>query len=530
MAANYIKMITDYKKQWQDANNAGDTAGAEKAAKDAQKIYEQMYQAGYTDVADKLKKSDYSGAVKVQDAYGTDGKVSTRDFSKSVLSKYGYIYNPDDFAYDEGNQNVTFKGVNLGKADYVSSDGKSYYDPKTLETKLKDVAGILGLSAPDKTAYSTTRDKLISEQLAALDIAKNTNPFETEIGKSIMANYGIKGDKAGADAVATVASGSGGNIDSFAAANKKRQELVFKNAGEQAVLADHNARIANIQNILSGLGVTTQNTFNNSETSLNNQVARDTQTSGVTGVVSGNMAMANNPFFNADGTLKDATIDYQEIINNAPDEVTKQNAIQARQYKVTMPEYSKYAAGAGSVAPVKTAAKELQDANIELTREQMASNEKIATIGATAKKATSGASGGSKTKTTKPTLTAAQAKAAYDSGVTTQAVVDAYNYYYGTDVQTAESGAGNNEERVKNLIYSVPNDGSDPTYYPLQELQRNRVNYERATNSDFVNKLIVEEAKKILRAEGGKIGKWEVGEILKREGFSDYKTLEKLFK
>ena len=66
----------------------------------------------------------------------------------------------------------------------------------------------------------------------ALGIAKNTNPFETETGKSIMESYGIKGNNAAANGVATVASGNGGNIDSFAAANAKNQQLAYKNAGQ----------------------------------------------------------------------------------------------------------------------------------------------------------------------------------------------------------------------------------------------------------------------------------------------------------
>ena len=37
MANNYIKTITDYKKQWQDATNAGDTKAADKVAANAQK-------------------------------------------------------------------------------------------------------------------------------------------------------------------------------------------------------------------------------------------------------------------------------------------------------------------------------------------------------------------------------------------------------------------------------------------------------------------------------------------------------------
>ena len=432
MANNYIKTITDYKKQWQDATNAGDTKTADKVAANAQKVYQQMRAAGMTTEADKLQSSNYDGAVKYQDAYNTDGKVSTRDYAKSTLSKYGYNYSPDDFSYNEGNDNVSFKGINLGKADYVSSDGKSYYDPKVLEGKSKDIASILGMSANDKTAYGTNRDKMFSEYENALGIAKNTNPFETETGKSIMESYGIKGNNAAANGVATVAGENGGNIDSFAAANAKNQLLSYKNAGQQAVLADHNSRIANISGILSNLGVAVQNTFGNSEASLNNQTARDTQVSGVTGYNSGSIATASNPYFNSDGTLKAPDTDFQEIINNAPDETTKQNAIQARAYKVTLPKYSQYAATATSVAPAKTAAQKAQDDTVALTREGYTSNQAIAGINAASNANVAGINAGANMYASDNSVLAAGGKldnksliTAYDSSV--KNINDMYN-------------------------------------------------------------------------------------------------------
>jgi hypothetical protein len=45
-----------------------------------------------------------------------------------------------------------------------------------------------------------------------------------------------------------------------------------------------------------------------------------------------------------------------------------------------------------------------------------------------------GSSGGGGTPTYKPTLTAAQARDAIANGIITQQTVDAYNYYYGTDM------------------------------------------------------------------------------------------------
>ena len=201
--------------------------------------------------------------------------------------------------------------------------------------------------------------------------------------------------------------------------------------------------------------------FNNSETSLNNQTARDTQISGVTGYNSGSIATANNPYFNADGTLKDATQDFGTLITNAPDETTKRYLEQARDYKVTMPEYSQYAAGVANVAPTKNRRRnKAQDANIDFTQQgidlqnkQLESNVAISKI----KAASGGSSGSGSSKTAKPTLTPAQAQAAFDKGVKTPQVLEAMDYYYGTSYSGGNSSSTvgpdgqplSNEERVK---------------------------------------------------------------------------------
>lgn len=64
---------------------------------------------------------------------------------------------------------------------------------------------------------------------------------------------------------------------------------------------------------------------------------------------------------------------------------------------------------------------------------EIARNEKLAALAEQANAVTSG----TYTPTYEPTLTAAQAKDAYNDGVRTQTVVDAYNYYYGANMSSS---------------------------------------------------------------------------------------------
>lgn len=190
------------------------------------------------------------------------------------------------------------------------------------------------------------------------------NPYESDIGKSIMEGYTWKGAKASDNEIASGAASNSGNIDSFAAANASRQQAAFTNAGKQAVLNDFNTRIGNVQNILSNLGVylqnqdagmqrsinmqdnRAQNIFNNEQTALNNDVARKSEIANVTGYVPDEWVVSNNPYMNDDGTIKDKykDIDFAAVMANAKaagNTEAYNAAAQARYYKI-MGDYKNY--------------------------------------------------------------------------------------------------------------------------------------------------------------------------------------------
>lgn len=87
---------------------------------------------------------------------------------------------------------------------------------------------------------------------------KNQNPLETDWGKAIMSQYGLDGDVAAKNEWADAASSNGGNIDSFAEANARRQRLSYLNSGVNAVNEASTQRFSNMIGALEKMGVNTQ--------------------------------------------------------------------------------------------------------------------------------------------------------------------------------------------------------------------------------------------------------------------------------
>ena len=90
---------------------------------------------------------------------------------------------------------------------------------------------------------------------------RNQNPLETDWGKAIMSQYGLDGDAAAKDEWADAAASNGGNIDSFAEANARRQRLSYLNSGVSAVNDASNQRFSNMLGALEKMGVNTANLF-----------------------------------------------------------------------------------------------------------------------------------------------------------------------------------------------------------------------------------------------------------------------------
>lgn len=410
-----INKIFGYKKDWANYNQSGDTEKRNQAAKNAQVYYDELRKNNYSSLADELSASGLSESEKINNTYGKKGKTAVRPYLKTIGSKYGLTDADIDnnLKYDTDTGEITFGGMNLGKPVSVIS-GASYMPEEKLDSFMKSYAEKTGAvsnmenqskqasyeaQGMNRNLIQTISDdhKTITDlALANTDYAKNHNPYESEIGKSIMDGFRMQGDRSAGNVIAESASTNSGNLDSFAAAEGARQRAAFEQLGKQAVLDDFNARMGHVNDIFDKLGIQhqadysaigdavtrhaalSQQSFDNDQTSKNNEVSRNKVISDISGYIPSEYEIRNNPYF-INGRLIDEEKDYQADINDAenalktekdPNKIAELNATiryanQARNFKIlnNKEKYGKYAGTMRAVAPLETKDVRMQNAD-----------------------------------------------------------------------------------------------------------------------------------------------------------------------
>lgn len=307
-----VNAIYNFKKQWHTADAKGDKTTADDVAKKAQEYYKQLNDNGYSDLANNLSNTNDVGAKAIVDYLAKNSAPTVKTTTSTPVATP---------------------------------------TPTSIQGKIDNLYGI---QVNDRNVMAGKYDTLE-------DYNYNYNPYESEIGKSIMEDYKFKGKTASDNAVASGGASNGGNIDSYAAANANRQRLAFTNAGKQAVLNDFNTRIQNAKDILTNLGVYQQNqdkgmqttieqqqneeqrVFDNEQTAMNNDVARKQTISEVTGYAPDEWVTANNIFLDDNGKLKPEyeNVDFKAIMATAKDENVRKQASVARAVKI-FSNYEKY--------------------------------------------------------------------------------------------------------------------------------------------------------------------------------------------
>lgn len=152
-------------------------------------------------------------------------------------------------------------GASFGNTSYTPTSGTNGV---TSAWNTNDFLASLGGSAGGAlTGNSGDYSKQISDSIAKLEADYRNLLSSIQSGdytkksyyQTILDSYGLAGDDAASDAAASGAGANGGNLDSYAAANARRQELAYRNAAQNAALSAYNAEIENMLNTLSGLGV-----------------------------------------------------------------------------------------------------------------------------------------------------------------------------------------------------------------------------------------------------------------------------------
>lgn len=508
-----VNAIYNLKGQWDNANNANDAEKKNQAAARAQAYYNQLRNNGYANIADELSASNYAQAKSTRDKWAKMGKTATRPHLYTLGKKYGMSQNDVDklIGWDDSTGQISFGGKNIGTPDTVV-DGTSYWsDTSTLDNAFRDYITRSGTVRAKDASVNQENESLFKKYNQEYEDLKNTNPFETETAKSILAKYDLAGLQGRDNAVASSAGSNGGNIDSFAAANALRQQASLVNQGQQAVLSAHQQKLDHAKALLSDMGVNIDRVFNQDETAKNNDTTRKSTMASVSGYTPSDWTIQNDAFLknfvDDNGKLKSEyyNTDFQDLINKAK---ASGNADLANKYAILrglkifgdFTNYGKYLneGDVSYVKPNRTAdydltkqqidsAERISKANNETslaaTNAELASNERIADKEAQnakdlaaiqAKNALDqleyntnyGTQAGSK-----PSLTAAQAASAIKNGEKSQSVIDAYNYWYGTNYTVdnppnlsgtdaswasdgdAGSSSGTDYEKALNTVY-----------------------------------------------------------------------------
>lgn len=303
----------DYNKA--AANEPTVTGGAkvigsqkQQIADTAQSYYDWLRKNGFDQIAGNLSNMGEDEAKTYADKLQkTLGRSKTRDYLYSLGKKYDLT--PQDIdkliEYNDTTGEVSFGGSNLG-TPLAEVDGRTYYDTSKLDDAFNSYKDRAQLDIP----LSRQHNKGVQDLMAHYnDLYKQSfaNPYETEEGKNIMADYGAFGKQASLNQQASRAASNGGNIDSLAAQSAALANAAAVAKGHEAVGEMKNRNIANAIETLKNMGVDVARI---NEADLNNRkqsqseaesdaamkIAERESLAGTTGVISPQDLYDTNPY------------------------------------------------------------------------------------------------------------------------------------------------------------------------------------------------------------------------------------------
>ena len=162
-------------------------------------------------------------------------------------------------------------------ANAYSSGGSNTYSSAvpTGSTVYSAYTGAGNANAYGGVDYNAQMSKTISDLEAQYrdlyNRQTNGDYTKTPYYETIRQKYGLEGDNAANAEAATSAGSNAGNLDSYAAANARRQRLAYENAAQTAALNAYNSEINNMLQTLSQLGVNVNDLYDTWSGDLNSQ-------------------------------------------------------------------------------------------------------------------------------------------------------------------------------------------------------------------------------------------------------------------
>lgn len=254
--------------------NGGDFGKYQTAAEPS---YQYLADNGYGYLSDQLHNSNYITAQDLLNQYGLADSATDKagDWTAANMG------NIKSFFPDTGSTYNNYEtGVKSNYNDFIDTADKGYKDTQgylqPYAASLNDLYGkySIGVDSVNNQNNQLWNDmrQFGTDQTARYDKLTDyiyTNDYTaTPWYQTIMEGYNIGGEKAAGSAVADIGGSNSGNIDSYAAANARRQQLSFTNAGNTAALNAYNSQLGNLLGTIQSLGYDIGNLQNRQQANI----------------------------------------------------------------------------------------------------------------------------------------------------------------------------------------------------------------------------------------------------------------------
>lgn len=256
---NWVQGITDNKTMYDNSKFTLQDGNYQQYADLAVPLYESLRAAGRNDIADYLSGSNTPQALEYLRSIGIELDPAQQDMNaivNTLLTQPSQSLNMGDVWQQSQPILDYISGITKPDAQTQAANEQAMNNMNAL---FGTIMGNNQQIQQDSAALNELIKQYMGEQSGRYDDLynwlKTSNPYETDVAKSIMQYYNAQGGKAANEVTAEGIAQNAGNIDSYAAANALRQQLDFTNAGNNAVLNQFNAQSGKMLETLKALGV-----------------------------------------------------------------------------------------------------------------------------------------------------------------------------------------------------------------------------------------------------------------------------------
>lgn len=255
----WVQGITDNKTMYDNSKFTLQDGNYQQYADLAVPLYESLRSSGRNDIADYLSGSNTPQALEYLRSIGIELDPAQQDMNgivNTLLTQPAQSFNMSDIW--QQSQPIIDYISQVTKPD-AQTQAANQQALNNMNTLFGTIMGNNQQIQQDSAELNELIKRYMGEQSGRYDDLynwlKTSNPYETDVAKSIMQYYNAQGGKAANGVTAEGIAQNAGNIDSYAAANALRQQLDFTNAGNQAVLNQYNAQSGKMLDTLKALGV-----------------------------------------------------------------------------------------------------------------------------------------------------------------------------------------------------------------------------------------------------------------------------------